>query len=40
MMHMQIRTYHPADCAGMARLFYKTVHTVNAADYSSAQLDA
>lgn len=37
---MQIRHYHPADCAGMARLFYETVHTVNAADYSPAQLDA
>ena len=39
-MHMQIRHYRPADCAGMARLFYETVHTVNAADYSPAQLDA
>lgn len=37
---MLLRPYHPDDCAEMARLFYDTVHTVNAADYSPAQLDA
>lgn len=37
---MQIRVYQPADCAAIVRLFYDTVHTVNAADYTPAQLDA
>lgn len=37
---MRIRSYRSADCAEMARLFYDTVHTVNAADYSPTQLDA
>lgn len=37
---MTIRSYDPRDCAGLARLFYDTVHTVNAADYSPEQLDA
>lgn len=37
---MKIRPYHPADLAEMAALFYDTVHTVNAADYTPRQLDA
>ncbi|HJD21620.1 MAG TPA: GNAT family N-acetyltransferase [Candidatus Gemmiger faecigallinarum] len=37
---MQLRPYRPEDCAGMAALFYDTVHTVNARDYTPAQLDA
>lgn len=36
---MTIRTYKPDDCREMAELFYQTVHTVNAADYSPEQLD-
>lgn len=37
---MNLRPYENADCQAMARLFYDTVHTVNAADYTPAQLDA
>ncbi len=37
---MTIRSYAPGDCAGLARLFYDTVHRVNAADYSPEQLNA
>lgn len=37
---MQIRPYRPADLAEMAALFYDTVHTINAADYTPSQLDA
>lgn len=37
---MEIRTYQPADCKEMAELFYQTVHTVNAKDYTQPQLDA
>lgn len=37
---MQIRPYRPSDCGAMAALFYDTVHSVNAADYSPQQLDA
>ena len=37
---MEIRAYQPADCAATADLFYRTVHTVNAADYTKEQLDA
>lgn len=39
-MSMTIRAYRPEDCVGMARLFYDTVHTVNAADYTTEQLNA
>ena len=35
-----LRPYRPEDCPGMARLFYDTVHMVNAADYSPEQLSA
>lgn len=37
---MLIREYQPDDCREMAELFYKTVHTVNAGDYTEEQLDA
>ena len=37
---MRIRLYRPSDCGAMAELFYNTVHTVNAADYTPRQLDA
>lgn len=37
---MEIRKYKGEDCAAMADLFYETVHTVNARDYTPAQLDA
>lgn len=37
---MTIRGYKSGDCTDMARLFYDTVHTVNAKDYSEEQLDA
>ncbi|MGN0586221.1 MAG: GNAT family N-acetyltransferase, partial [Oscillospiraceae bacterium] len=37
---MHIRKYTPSDCIHFARLFYDTVHTVNAQDYAPEQLDA
>ncbi|MDE6615656.1 MAG: GNAT family N-acetyltransferase [Lachnospiraceae bacterium] len=37
---MLIRNYKPSDCAELAELFYNTVHTVNANDYTKEQLDA
>ena len=37
---MQLREYTPSDCAQMAELFYQTVHSVNAKDYTQEQLDA
>lgn len=36
---MKLRKYVSEDCAFLAALFYDTVHTVNAADYTKAQLD-
>ena len=36
---MKLRNYQPSDCKEMAELFYNTVHTVNAKDYSSEQLN-
>lgn len=36
----KIRDYTPADCPEMAELFYNTVHSVNAGDYNTEQLDA
>ncbi len=35
-----IRPYRPADCPELLGLFFDTVHTVNARDYSPEQLDA
>lgn len=37
---MQLRPYQPADAPVLARLFYETVHTVNAKDYTPEQIDA
>ena len=37
---MEIRRYEPADLAQISQLFYDTVHTVNAADYTKEQLSA
>lgn len=36
---MLIRPYRSSDVRALTRLFYDTVHTVNAADYTSQQLD-
>ncbi len=36
---MEIREYQPLDCEILAELFYNTVHTVNAKDYTKEQLD-
>ncbi len=37
---MKIRKYTTADCVQLADLFFQTVHTVNARDYSEKQLCA
>ena len=37
---VQLRPYREGDCPALAALFTDTVHTVNAADYTPAQLDA
>lgn len=37
---MEIREYVPSDCERLAKLFYDTVHSVNAADYTKEQTDA
>ena len=36
---MLIREYQPSDCKELTELFYNTVHTVNAKDYTKEQLD-
>lgn len=36
---MIIRKYQPSDCKELTELFYNTVHTVNAKDYTKEQLD-
>lgn len=36
---MNIRAYKSADCTELAKLFFDTVHTVNAKDYTKPQLD-
>ena len=36
---MVIRIYQPLDCEVLVELFYNTVHTVNAKDYTKEQLD-
>ncbi len=38
-LKMFIRAYQSSDCNELAELFYNTVHTVNAKDYSKEQLD-
>lgn len=37
---MVLREYKITDCAEIAELFYDTVHSVNAKDYTKEQLDA
>ena len=37
---MELRIYRSGDLLSITRLFYDTVHTVNAADYTPRQLDA
>lgn len=34
-----LRAYQPEDCPKLLRLFYETVHTVNARDYTEEQLN-
>lgn len=31
---MIIREYQPTDCEEIAQLFYNTIHTINAKDYT------
>lgn len=35
-----LKNYQSSDCKELAKLFYDTVHTVNAQDYTKEQLDA
>lgn len=37
---MKLREYKTSDCERMAELFYQTVHSVNAKDYTKEQLNA
>ena len=37
---MEIRRYRQEDCKEITALFYQTVHTVNAKDYTEQQLNA
>ena len=37
---VEIREYQSSDCKELAELFYHTVHTINAGDYTDEQLDA
>ena len=37
---MDLRDYKTSDCTQLAELFYQTVHSVNAKDYTQAQLNA
>ena len=37
---MELRLYRSEDCPALAQIFYDTVHTVNARDYTPEQLDA
>lgn len=36
---MQLREYITSDCEQLAKIFYQTVHMVNAKDYTKEQLD-
>ena len=36
---MRLREYVSSDCERLARLFYQTVHSINAKDYTKEQLD-
>ncbi len=37
---MEVRKYQQSDCKELTELFYNTVHTVNAKDYTKEQLNA
>lgn len=37
---MILRKYKPSDCENLTRLFYNTIHSVNARDYTEEQLNA
>lgn len=37
-MEYRVRNYQTEDCRGLADLFYNTVHSVNARDYTKEQL--
>ncbi len=39
-MNIRVRRYRESDLAEVAELFYETVHSVNAADYTEEQLSA
>lgn len=39
MQKAEIRRYRPDDCEKITKLFYETVHTVNAKDYTEEQLN-
>lgn len=39
MQIFKLREYGPNDCKEVAELFYHTVHTVNARDYTEEQLN-
>lgn len=39
-MTITIRDYHRSDTKYLADIFYNTIHTINAADYTKAQLNA
>ncbi len=36
---MEVRKYQRSDCKELTELFYNTVHTVNAKDYTKEQLN-
>lgn len=38
-LSVDIRKYIPSDCEHLAELFYRTVHTINAVDYTQEQLN-
>lgn len=38
-MNIEIRKYKITDCKETAKLFYETVHSLNARDYTEEQLD-
>lgn len=37
---MELRKYKSEDCTTLAELFFQTIHSVNAKDYTNDQLDA